>query len=62
MLADPRARQSLDEFVTQWLRFDRVLNTVKDRASFPVQSGAGGGHDEETRLLVADAVWNDATS
>jgi hypothetical protein len=60
MLADPRARQSLDEFVTQWLRFDRVLNTVKDRASFPMfNPELAAAMTEETRLLVSDAVWND---
>jgi hypothetical protein len=60
MLADPRARQSLDEFVTQWLRFDRVLNTVKDRAAFPLfNPELAAAMTEETRLLVADAVWND---
>jgi len=60
MLSDPRAKQSLDEFVTQWLRFDRVLNTVKDRASFPMfNPELAAAMTEETRLLVADAVWND---
>ena len=60
MLADPKAKQSLDEFVTQWLRFDRVLNTVKDRASFPMfNPELAAAMTEETRLLVADAVWND---
>src|SRR5262249_40160141 len=50
MLADPRARQSLDEFVTQWLRFDRVLNTVKDRASFPMfNPELAAAMTEETR-------------
>jgi hypothetical protein len=60
MLADARARQALDEFVTQWLRFDRVLNTVKDRAAFPTfNPELAAAMTEETRLLVADAVWND---
>jgi hypothetical protein len=60
MLDDPRAKQSLDEFVTQWLRFDRVLNTVKDRASFPMfNPELAAAMTEETRLLIADAVWND---
>ena len=60
MLADPRARQSVDQFVTQWLRFDRVLNTVKDRAAFPMfNPELAAAMTEETRLLVADAVWND---
>jgi len=60
MLSDARAKQALDEFVTQWLRFDRVLNTVKDRASFPMfNPELAAAMTEETRLLVADAVWND---
>jgi len=59
MLADPRAKQSLDEFVTQWLRFDRLVNTVKDRASFPMfNPELAAAMTEETRLLVSDAVWN----
>src|SRR5262249_3378808 len=60
MLADPRARQSVEEFVSQWLRFDRVLNTVKDRASFPMfNPELAAAMTEETRLLISDAVWND---
>src|SRR6202035_5434354 len=60
MLACPQAHQSLDEFVTQWLRFDRVLNTVKDRAAFPAfNPELAAAMTEETRRLVADAVWND---
>jgi hypothetical protein len=60
MIECPQARQSLDEFVTQWLRFDRVLNTVKDRAAFPVfNPELAAAMTEETRRLVADAVWND---
>jgi hypothetical protein len=60
MLDDPRSKQSVDEFATQWLRFDRVLNTVKDRASFPMfNPELAASMIEETRLLIADAVWND---
>ncbi len=60
MLACVQAQQSLDEFVTQWLRFDRVLNTVKDRAAFPMfNPELAASMTEETRRLVADAVWND---
>ena len=29
MIADPRVRQSVDQFVEQWLRFDLVLNAVR---------------------------------
>jgi hypothetical protein len=60
MLAAPQAKQSLDEFVTQWMRFDRVLNTVKDRAEFPMfNPELAAAMTEETRRLIADAVWND---
>lgn len=59
MIADSRSRQSVNEFVRQWLRFDRVLNTVKDRASFPTFSPElAASMTEETKLLIDDAVWN----
>ncbi|MGH9665346.1 MAG: DUF1592 domain-containing protein, partial [Bryobacteraceae bacterium] len=35
MLADPRAHRSVDEYVAEWLRFDRVLSAVKDRRAYP---------------------------
>ena len=35
LLADPRARQALDEFFDEWLRFDRVLNASKESRRFP---------------------------
>jgi len=35
MLADQRAHESLDEFVSQWLRFDRLVTASKDRRKFP---------------------------
>ncbi len=60
MLGDPRARQALDEFVSEWLRFDRVLGTVKDRRLYGVYTPElGVAMTEETRRLIADAVWND---
>jgi Protein of unknown function (DUF1587)./Protein of unknown function (DUF1592)./Protein of unknown function (DUF1595)./Protein of unknown function (DUF1588)./Protein of unknown function (DUF1585). len=58
MLADPRARPALDEFVSQWMRFDLVLNTVKDRAVYPqFTPELAAAMTEETRRLAADAVW-----
>lgn len=60
MLSDPRARQALDEFVHQWLRFDRVLTLIKDRRLFPLfNPEMAMAMTEESRLLIADAVWND---
>jgi len=60
MLDDPRAKQSLDDFVSQWLRFDRALTAARDHHSFPLFN-----HDlvlamtEEARHFVGDLVWND---
>jgi mono/diheme cytochrome c family protein len=60
MLDDPRAREALDEFVAQWLRFDRVRNTVRERRLFPQFSPElAWAMTEETRRLIADAVWNE---
>lgn len=59
MLADPRARRSVDEYVSEWLRFDRVLTAVKDRRTYPqFTPELAQAMTEETRRLVTDAVWN----
>jgi len=58
MLSDARAREALDEFVSQWLRFDLLLNGVKDRQLFPeFTSELAAAMTEETRRLVAHLVW-----
>jgi len=60
MLSDPKAREALDEFTAQWLRFDQVLNTVKDRNLYPqFNLSLAASMTEETRRMVADLVWND---
>ena len=60
MLADARARQALDEFVSQWLRFDRVLNASKDRRRFPkFNREVAISMSEEARQLVSYLVWED---
>lgn len=60
LLADRRAGDSINEFVSQWLRFDRVLNTVKDRRLFPLFTPElAASMTEETRRLITDAIWND---
>ncbi len=60
MLADPRARQALDEFVSQWMRFDRLLTASKDRRRFPnFNRETAFAMTEETRQFIADLVWND---
>src|SRR5690242_5813370 len=35
MLSDPRAHEALDDFVSQWMRFDRLTTASKDRRKFP---------------------------
>ena len=58
MIDDPRAKQALDEFFDEWLRFDRVQNAVKARAAdFTPEIAAAMA--EETRTLLQYLVWND---
>ncbi len=60
MLDHPRAREALDEFVSQWLRFDRILTASKDRRRFPQYTRETAvAMTEEARLFVSDLVWND---
>ncbi|MEZ5402694.1 MAG: DUF1592 domain-containing protein [Bryobacteraceae bacterium] len=60
MLADGKARQAIDEFASQWFRFDTVLTMVKERRSYPqFTRELALAMTEETRRLVADLVWND---
>jgi hypothetical protein len=60
MLADPRSRPALDEFTSQWLRFDRAQTAAREKRTFPlfnpelVESMA-----EEARRFVGDLVWNE---
>lgn len=35
MMTDERARRSMNEFLAQWIRFDRVRNAIRDRRLFP---------------------------
>jgi hypothetical protein len=60
MLADPRAKDALDEFTAQWLRFDRALAAARERRSFPMFSRElVTSMLEEARRFVGDLVWND---
>ena len=46
MLDDPRAKDGVDEFVSEWLRFDRVMSASRERRLYPaVQPGTGEVHD-----------------
>jgi len=60
MLDHPRARGALDEFVSQWLRFDRILTATRDRrlyASFTRELAVA--MTDEARHFVGGLVWND---
>jgi len=60
MLKDPRARLAVDEFISQWLRFDRLWSSVKDRRAYSEYTPElGVAMTEEARRLIADKVWND---
>jgi hypothetical protein len=60
MLEDPRARSALDEFLAQWMRFDRVLTATRDRRRFrEFNSEIAAAMMEETRQLFNHLVWHD---
>lgn len=60
MLADPRARTGVDEFVSEWLRFDRVITASRERRLFPLFGRElAKSMTEEARRFVGDLVWND---
>lgn len=60
MLDQSPARQALDEFFAQWLRFDRVLGSVKDRRRYPeFTPELAAMMVQETRMLLDNLVWND---
>lgn len=60
MLDDPRAKQGVDEFVAEWLRFDRVMTASRERRLFPLFGRElAKSMTEETRRFIGDLVWND---
>ncbi len=59
MLADPRAKDALDDFLSQWLRFDRLNAAAKDRRKFPLYTReTTHAMTEEARTFFNDLVWN----
>jgi hypothetical protein len=60
MLADPKARQGVDEFVAQWLRFDRVLGASRERRVYPLfNERLAEAMTEEAKRFIGNIVWND---
>lgn len=59
MLNDPKAREALDEFTGQWLRFDRVLTATRERRAYPQFTPETAlAMTQEARRFVGDLVWN----
>ena len=59
MLADPKAKQGFDEFVSEWLRFDRALTAARERRMFPLFSRElVSSMTEEAKHFLGDLVWN----
>jgi len=57
MLDSPKAKQALDEFVSQWMRFDRVLTSTKDRRRFPqFTRETASAMTEETRRFISELI------
>ena len=60
MLASMRARETFDDFLAQWMRFDRLRNSVKDRNRFrDFGPEVAESMTEETRRLFQHLAWND---
>ena len=60
MLDDPRARSAMEEFLAQWMRFDRVLDATRDRRRFrEFNAEVAAAMVEETRRLFNHLVWHD---
>jgi len=59
MLADPKAKEALDEFLAQWMRFDRVIGTGRDTRVYPrFNRESAASMTEETRRFISDLVWS----
>jgi hypothetical protein len=59
MLDQPRAHEALDEFTSQWLRFDRLLTSSKDRRKYPLYTRETAlAMTDEARAFISDLVWN----
>ena len=58
MLDDPRTVRSMEDFLSQWLRFDRVLTTLRDRRLYrDFNAELAVAMTEETKRLFNYLVW-----
>ncbi len=60
MLDHTKARDAFDEFISQWMRYDRILTASKDRRRYPqFTRETAVAMTEEARVFLGDLVWND---
>jgi hypothetical protein len=60
MLESPKARDGVNEFVAQWLRFDRVMASARERRVYPLFSQElARAMMEESKRFINDLIWND---
>ncbi len=60
MLYDPKAKDGVDEFISEWLRFDRVMTASRERRIYPpFNRELAKSMTEEAKRFVGDLVWND---
>lgn len=61
MLADPRARDAFNRFVSDWLHLSRLDNLTRDEDLYPQWSlDIGQAMKEETLTFAEALVWDDA--
>ena len=61
MLASPNAHESVEEFLADWLRFDRIEGAVRDRGQYrDFNPELKTAMIEETRRLATHLVWSGA--
>jgi hypothetical protein len=60
MMDDPRAKRALEVFLAQWLRFDRVMTSVRRRVTPDFSASMYPLMTEETKRLFDHLVWDDA--
>jgi hypothetical protein len=60
LLGDDRSKLALDQFLAEWLRFDRLRSASRDRRYYPDFSAElMNSMIEETRRLFQHLVWKD---
>jgi hypothetical protein len=62
MLADPRTRSKVREFLFQWLKVDQVPDVAKDPKHFPDFDGAVASDLRTSlELMLEDLVWGESS-